>query len=125
MRFWLANFRKVGIGYDVVLRGSFLANVVVTERQPQSFDLTGWKIDHTRMVTEFVQGMTARGLAPQVEFSFTIAAGDTTISGNGLDLLPRFPQRRPRHLLQGGEACRVSRTNPNNITNRSRGHGAW
>ena len=79
---WVTWLSKIMSGQTACQwQGWFQTHNQLTERHPQSFDLTGWKINHTRMLTELVQKMTARGLEPRVEFPFTIAVGEATLGG--------------------------------------------
>lgn len=79
---WVTWLSKIMSGQTACQwQGWFQTHNQLTERHPQSFDLTGWKINHTRMLTEFVKKMTARGLEPLVEFPFTLAVGGATLGG--------------------------------------------
>ena len=79
---WVTWLSKIMSGQTACQwQGWFQTHNQLKERHPQSFDLTGWKINHTRMLTEFVQKMTERGLEPRVEFPFTIAVGKATLGG--------------------------------------------
>ena len=79
---WVTWLSKIMSGQTACQwQGWFQTHNKLTERHPQSFDLTGWKINHTRMLTELVQKMTAQGLEPRVEFPITIAVGEATLGG--------------------------------------------
>lgn len=50
----------------------FQAHHKLTEKRPDDFDAISWQIDHTRMLTELIQGFTARGLKVQKEVALAI-----------------------------------------------------
>lgn len=53
------------------------------EKQPSTFDMVGWQMDHTRLRTEVRQSLTARGVRThaEVEIKFRVPEHDTVVSG--------------------------------------------
>jgi len=55
---WVTWLAKIMVGDTVCQWQSwFQSQNQLTEKQPSDFDLIGWKIDHTKMLTEFKEGL--------------------------------------------------------------------
>ena len=59
----------------------FQTHNLLTTKQPTSFDLVSWGIDHTKMLTELLTELKTRGLTPRLEYPFKLQVKETTLSG--------------------------------------------
>ncbi len=57
------------------------------QRQPDSYDLVGWRIDHARMVNELRLSIKARGETPRLAYHFKLEIPDKATLGGEADCI--------------------------------------